>query len=117
MLKQLTTTIALLVCTLSLSQSLTSNQIKQLISSYKSDVRGPYQRIKWFCDDGTEREPKDPCPDKIGGVQHAKYKESLIQLRDQNHLFFGDILAAEDQDQFLDKANYYNHLKQYQINK
>ena len=117
MLKQLTTTIALLVCTLSLSQSLTSNQIKQLISSYKSDVRGPYQRIKWFCDDGTEREPKDPCPDKIGGVQHAKYKESLIQLREQNHLFFGDILAAEDQDQFLDKANFYNHLKQYQINK
>jgi len=99
------------------AQELSTNQVKSLISSYKKDPRGPYKRIKWFCKDGTEREPRDPCPDDIGGIQHAKYKKSLEDLRKNNHLFFGEILANEDIDAFLDEANFYNRLKQYQMNR
>ena len=100
------------------SQELATNQIQTLIKSYKEDARGPYHRIKWFCENGTEREPKDPCPDEIGGgIQHASFKESALKLRKTNHLFFGEILAAEDQKAFLDKTNNFDRLKQYQIGK
>jgi pyruvate,water dikinase len=99
------------------AQKKDNESIKSLINSYKKDPRGPYNRIKWFCDDGSEREPKDPCPDKIGGIQHADYKASLINLRNSDHLFFGDVLASENINQFLDQANNYSHLKQYQLNR
>nr|WP_321222637.1 PEP/pyruvate-binding domain-containing protein [uncultured Psychroserpens sp.] len=98
------------------AQTQSSTQIKSLIEAYKTDARGPYHRIKWFCDDGTEREPKDPCPDKIGGIQHASFKESTLKLRKTNHLFFAEILASNKQNDFLDASNDYSRLKQYQIN-
>ncbi|WP_142784325.1 PEP/pyruvate-binding domain-containing protein [Changchengzhania lutea] len=104
--------------TLSWSQELSNKQLEHLVETYKKDIRGPYYRIKWFCKDGSIREPRDPCPDSIGGgIQHASFKESAINLRKTNHLFFGDILAAAEKDAFLDKTNNYSRLKQYQIGK
>lgn len=94
-----------------------SKQIKSLIESYKNDPRGPYYRIKWFCEDGTIRDPKDPCPDDMEGIQHATFKESALKLRKSNHLYFSEILAGNDVDEFLDKEENYSRLKQYQINK
>lgn len=99
------------------SQEKTSHEIKELIKFYKNDIRGPYHRIKWFCKDGSIRDPKDPCPERIGGgIQHASFKESALKLRETNHLFFGEILAANTIDNFLDKKNNYSRIKQYQIN-
>lgn len=100
------------------SQERTPQEISQLISTYKDDPRGPYHRIKWFCEDGTEREPKDPCPDAIGGgIQHASFKASALQLRRSNHLFFGEILAGLSPKEFLDRNANFSRLKQYQIGK
>ncbi|NNE31096.1 MAG: phosphoenolpyruvate synthase [Winogradskyella sp.] len=100
------------------AQKLSDTQVKNLVESYKNDIRGPYYRIKWFCEDGTIRDPKDPCPDDIGGgIQHASFKESALKLRESNNLYFGEILASNAIDEFLDKDNHYNRVKQYQINK
>ena len=105
-------------CFPSNSQSLSSAQVSSLVDSYKRDARGPYYRIKWFCKDGTEREPRDPCPDDIGGgIQHASFKESALKLRATNQLYFGEILAAVSNTDFLDKNNNYSRLKQYQLGK
>lgn len=91
-------------------------EIQELIKSYKNDIRGPYYRIKWFCKDGSIRDPRDPCPDSIGGgIQHASFKESALALRKSNHLFFGEILASVLVPDFLDSENNYGRLKQYQI--
>ncbi|MBV7267619.1 PEP/pyruvate-binding domain-containing protein [Winogradskyella luteola] len=98
-------------------KSLSSTQIKDLITSYKNDIRGPYYRIKWFCEDGTVRDPKDPCPDGIDGIQHATFKESALSLRKTNGLYFGEILASNDKYEFLDEKKNFDRLKQYQINK
>ncbi|WP_047545833.1 PEP/pyruvate-binding domain-containing protein [Psychroserpens sp. Hel_I_66] len=98
------------------AQELSISEIKNLIESYKKDPRGPYLRIKWFCEDGTEREPKDPCPDKVDGIQHASFKESTKNLRKRNYLFFAEILASNKEKDFLDAENDYSRLKQYQIN-
>ncbi len=100
------------------AQQVNNAEIKQLIEAFKADARGPYKDIRWFCKDGTVRDPKDPCPKEIGpGVQHARYKESVIKLGKKNHLFFGQILSYTDKIEFWDAAENHSRLKQYQLEK
>ena len=88
------------------------------ITSYKNDIRGPYRDIRWFCTDGSIRQPKDPCPDNIGpGVQHARYKDEVISIGKTNHIYLGQILAYTDIDEFWDTADNHSRLKQYQLDK
>jgi len=98
------------------AQNIPANVIKSKIDEFKEDTRGPYYRIKWFCDDGSIREARDPCPDSIGGgIQHATYKPEIIDWQKKHHLFIGDILAATDQKTFWDASNDNSRLKQYQL--
>lgn len=99
------------------AQEYSTAEIKDVINTYKNDPRGPYHRIKWFCEDGSIRASKDPCPDEIDGIQHATFKKSALKLRESNHLFLGEILAAEKNSEFLDVSNNFNRLKQYQLGK
>ncbi|WP_405565832.1 PEP/pyruvate-binding domain-containing protein [Polaribacter sp. Asnod6-C07] len=101
----------------SFAQEKSTLQIKELVETYKNDIRGPYYRIKWFCKDGSIRDAKDPCPDDIEGIQHASFKQSALDLRKTNHLYFGEILAATKTNEFLDANHNYSRLKQYQIGK
>ncbi|MCM4165306.1 MULTISPECIES: PEP/pyruvate-binding domain-containing protein [unclassified Arenibacter] len=101
---------------ISAGQKLGNQEIKDLINSYKKDIRGPYKEIRWFCTDGSIRHPKDPCPDNIGpGVQHATYKSSIIELGNSNHLFLGQILSYTAKEEFWDSENNHSRLKQYQL--
>jgi len=110
--------VAILCSAQNKAQDLPITKVQSLIESYKSDARGPYKRIEWFCEDGTQREPKDPCPDAIGGgIQHASYKDNLIALGKDHHLYFADILAATDKVDFWDTSNNQSRLKQYQLAK
>ena len=100
------------------SQSVSNNDIKELIQSSKNDVRGPYKDIRWFCTDGSLRQPKDPCPEKIGpGVQHARYKDAVVSLGKSNHIYLGQILAYTNKDEFWDAEHNHSRLKQYQLDK
>lgn len=105
---------------------LTHAQEKELLISYlknevatlKKDPRGPYKRIRWFCKDGSIREPRDPCPDSIGGgIQHASYKDEIIEIGKKHHIYFGDILAYTNKKDFWDEAHQQSRLKQYQLGK
>lgn len=104
---------------ISFSQSpLSDDNIKALVDKYKNDIRGPYKDIRWFCTDGSVRQPKDPCPDDIGpGVQHARYKDEVIALGKSNHIFLGQILAYSTNDDLWDIDHNHSRLKQYQIDK
>ena len=76
------------------AQQIASDVIQEQIAKYKNDLRGPYKDIRWFCTDGSVRQPKDPCPDNIGpGNQHARYKDDVEKLAVSNHIFLGQILA------------------------
>lgn len=90
-------------------------QIKEQIKSYENDSRGPYYRIKWFCSDGTVRAAKDPCPDDIGGIQHASFKPEVEKLAKDHHIFLGNLLSANEFDEFWDASYNHSRLKQYQI--
>lgn len=110
--------LVLLITVPSFSQQLENTKIQDLIASYKNDIRGPYRDIRWFCNDGSLRQPKDPCPDKIGpGVQHARYKETIEALGKSNHIYLGQILSYTERDEFWDDQNNHSRLKQYQLDK
>jgi len=96
------------------AQKVSTSQIKKQITTYKNDARGPYHRIKWFCDDGTIHDPKNPCG-SVGGIQHATYKPEIANLSKNNHIYFGNILSYNKPDEFWDKNNNHSRLKQYQL--
>lgn len=98
-----------------LAQGYSNDQISKYIENWKNYNRGPYKDIKWFCDDGTVREAKDPCPEPLKGKQHARYAPEVEDLALKNHLFFGQILTYTDKDDFWDETNDHSRLKQYQI--
>jgi len=101
-----------------IAQVKSPQQIKEQIAAYKKDVRGPYKDIRWFCNDGSVRQPKDPCPENIGpGVQHARYKEDTEALGKTNHIYLGQILAYTTNEEFWDAKNNHSRLKQYQLDK
>ncbi|MGB2758901.1 MAG: phosphoenolpyruvate synthase, partial [Maribacter stanieri] len=94
------------------------DKVQNLIGVYKNDIRGPYKDIRWFCTDGSVRQPKDPCPDNIGpGVQHARYKDEVVALGKSNHIYFGQILAYTTIDELWDANHNHSRLKQYQLDK
>ncbi len=100
------------------AQELPIDAIKEQISFYKENARGPYKSIHWFCADGEVREARDPCPeDKDEAVQHADYRDDIKNLAKKHHLFFAEILASTNRTDFWDEANNQSRLKQYQLNR
>ncbi len=112
------TLISIFICTLAVAQKVSDKQITEQVALYKNDIRGPYKDIRWFCTDGSIRQPKDPCPKEIGpGVQHARYKDAVVNLGKSNHIFLGQILAFTDKKEFWDAEHNHSRLKQYQLEK
>ncbi len=108
----------LFICSAAIAQKVTDKQIAEQVALYKNDVRGPYKDIRWFCTDGSIRQPKDPCPKEIGpGVQHARYKDAVVNLGKSNHIYLGQILAYTDKKDFWDAERNHSRLKQYQLEK
>tara|TARA_R110002073_G_scaffold72537_1_gene177520 strand:+ start:520932 stop:523850 length:2919 start_codon:yes stop_codon:yes gene_type:complete len=97
--------------------TLDKDKIAKQISTYKNDVRGTYKNIRWFCNDGSIKQPQEPCSEAIGGIQHASYKDDVIALSKSNHVFLGQILAYTDKIAFWDAINNHSRLKQYQLGK
>lgn len=95
-----------------------NDYLKDQIAQYKTSIRGPYKDIRWFCTDGSLRAPKDPCPEDIGpGVQHARYKDEVVAIGKERHIFLGQILAYTSKEEFWDENSDHSRLKQYQLDK
>ena len=61
-------------------RDLDNEALRAMVAKYKKDVRGPYVRLNWYCDDGTVNPAKEPCGDDVGGVQRATYKDEVIEV-------------------------------------
>jgi hypothetical protein len=59
---------------------------KVWIAEMKSAPRGPFSRIRWFCQDGTVRAANQGCRGHGGGVQHGEWSERTQALRDRGFL-------------------------------
>lgn len=59
-------------------------EARQIVQEMIDNPRGPYSRIRWFCNDGSVQPPVPyACSERGGGRQHAEYsaaRERLAQL-------------------------------------
>lgn len=93
---------------------MSTDDIRKLVVDLKDDARGPFQIVKWFCPDGTTIPARERCAEP-GGQQRAVPKDIVLKLQQRNRIYFGQILAGTPTDDFLDRANAFSRLKQYQL--
>lgn len=78
----------------------------------KTADRGPFKRIRWFCNDGTVHPPKPyPCGDRGGGRQHGEWSDRVRALR-ENGFIIANVLADVDPVIFSDGDRAALELKQ-----
>jgi hypothetical protein len=66
------------------------------VRQMKASPKGPFARIRWFCNDGTTLPPEPfACRDHGGGIQHGQWNQDTRVLRQQGYLL-GNVLAAVD---------------------
>ena len=86
--------------------------VRTALDSMKRDPRGPYFRVRWFCNDGTVLAP-DPyaCVEHDGGAMYAELNERARQLA-QLHFHVGTVLQATANDSLFDEAWGHHWLKE-----
>jgi len=56
---------------------------RRIVESMKAGERGPFARLRWFCNDGSVHPPQPyPCEALGGGVQHGEYSADRQRLAD-----------------------------------
>lgn len=62
--------------------SVSGAQYRNDIEVMKRASRGPFRRIRWFCNDGTTKVPEPyACEDNGGGRQHGDWSEATLEIR------------------------------------
>jgi hypothetical protein len=70
--------------------------LRTWVQEMKTTPKGPFFRIRWFCQDGTILPPKAyACRDHSGGVQHGEWNTRTQQLRAQGYKI-ANVLAGLD---------------------
>ena len=70
-----------------------TNTIKKWVEEMKKSPKGPFQRIRWFCKDGTVLPPQPyACKDHGGGVQHGEWSDRTKKIRADGYEI-GNVLA------------------------
>lgn len=76
-------------------------EMRSWIESMKNAPRGPFERIRWFCEDGAVLPPGPyVCRPHGGGIQHGEWNEQAGAIRAQGYPF-ATLLAELDPDDFL----------------
>ena len=87
-----------------------SEAYRQWIVEMKAAPRGPFSRLRWFCNDGRVMPPKPYACGEDGGYQHGEWSPQTEELRDRGYKI-ANLLAGVDpaalmaQTDFLDSYN------------
>ena len=69
---------------------------QRMVQEMKGQARGPFSRLRWFCNDGSVLPPKAyACVERGGGRQHGQWSADTNTLREAGYLI-GNVLAAAD---------------------
>jgi hypothetical protein len=87
-------------------------EARELVTAMQRDARGPYQRIAWFCADGSRHPAKPyPCEARGGGRQHAEYSAQRERLAALGwHV--GSVTAALTWEQLWQPAQRHRRLRE-----
>ena len=78
----------------------------------RENQRGPYSRIRWFCNDGSVQPPVPyACAERGGGRQHAEYSPARQRLAELGWSV-GTIFAAMEFDELFDASARQQRLRQ-----
>jgi hypothetical protein len=101
----------------SASNSPNQAALRKKIDAMKTAPRGPFERIRWFCNDGTIQPPKAyACSEHGGGHQHGEWTDEVKQMRADGYLI-ANVLADLDVDQIINEPGYSDYLNQILIEK
>ena len=85
----------------SLSDTTVDPELQSLIQELKEAPRGPFKRLRWFCNDGAVLPPKAyACSERGGGRQHGQYRDDVATLRSDGFAI-ANVLASIDADTLL----------------
>lgn len=77
---------------------------RDAIAAMKTDARGPFARIRWFCADGTLLPPEPfACREHGGGRQHGEWTDAVKQMRAAGYPI-ANVFAALAPADFADDA-------------
>ncbi len=78
------------------STAASNPEYRAWIAAMKDAERGPFERIRWFCRDGSVLPPKAyACNEHGGGFQHGEWNSEARQLRGEGY-WIANILAGSD---------------------
>ena len=81
-------------------------QAREWIENMKQSERGPFERIRWFCNDGTVQPPRAyACSDHGGGYQHGEWNQQAVELR-ANGFMVATVLAGLDAAAWVSADNF-----------
>ncbi|MGE5258717.1 MAG: PEP/pyruvate-binding domain-containing protein [Hyphomicrobiales bacterium] len=73
--------------------------LRRWVAEMKASSRGPFQQIRWFCNDGSVHPPGEyVCRDRGGGIQHGEWSPRVRQLRENGYRIanvFADVRPEE----------------------
>jgi hypothetical protein len=82
------------------------------VQEMKTASRGPFEQIRWFCNDGSVLPPKAyACKDHGGGVQHGEWTQRVKMLRDEGY-YIANIFADIRPEEFLKNSEHPMIVKQ-----
>ena len=91
---------------------------RRSIAEFKTNPKGPFIRIRWFCEDGSVHPPAPPppCAKKGKGYQHGELSPAALQLAAMN-ISAGTILAGAPFETLFDAARDHHRLKEMVLEK
>ncbi len=89
--------------------------LRTWVQEMKDSAQGPFQAIRWFCNDGTMHPARPyPCGTRGGGVQHGEWNARVKQMRGEGYAI-ANVLATLPVDRYTGRAPDTNALAQLLI--
>ena len=89
-----------------------SATLRAWVEELKVSPKGPFDEVRWFCNDGTILPPHPyACREHGGGVQHGTWNERALALRHAGYRI-ANVLVALDPDDFVGEGADIRFLKE-----
>ena len=87
-------------------------EARSVVAAMKAAERGPYSRLRWYCNDGTVHPPTPyACVERGGGRQHGEYSAERRRLAELGWSV-GTVVAALEWEELWDQARRHQRLRE-----
>lgn len=92
-----------------------NDKYRAWVEEMKGMERGPFSRLRWFCNDGTVKPPQAyACADHGGGNQHGELSSHALELR-SNGFLVANVLAGLNAEAMTDDPGFRDQYAQILI--